>query len=151
MPALQDKQQPEPASAQQAALPSASDALEVAQQVSQQSAAPSILPANGISIDEQQQDTQPAEQKQSEETLFSPQEIAESPAIVSIDSSPQVSPQHSQAGDAAPLLQPPSTEPRFSWSMTPLLQMISPRWSWCMWMTSLDFIVKIIPSEHLQG
>ena len=114
MPALQDEQQPEAASAQQAALPSASDALDVAQQVSRQSAAPSILPATGISIDEQQQDTQPAEQQQSEETLFSPQEIAESPATVSIDSSPQVSPQQSQAGGAAPLLQPPSTEPQLS-------------------------------------
>ena len=104
-PALQDEQHTSTASAQQAALPSATDALDAAQQVSQQDATPSIDPATGVSIDEQQQ-PQPAEQQHGEEMLvFTPPELAESPAIVSVDSSPQVSPR--QAGDATPLLEDP--------------------------------------------
>ena len=94
------------ASAQQAALPSATDALDAAQEVSQQQAASSTKPATGFEIDEHTE-TQPAEQQHGEDTPLL-QLPAELPAVVSVDSSPQVSPR--QAGDTTPLLEDPYQE-----------------------------------------
>ena len=96
------------ASAQQAALPSASDALDAAQEVSQQQAATSNKPGTGSEFDEHKE-TQPAEQQHGEDTpLLLPPEVAELPAAVSVDSSPQVSPR--EAGDITPLLEDPYQE-----------------------------------------